>query len=282
MSKRGFVNAWEVQRSLLDDDPSYEGLAAYKIEEISRSIETGDPRWQEAVLDVVATIDQANSLDYVVEPTVPREWDSGDGGQGIEKRLKAALGSWRMDASGGKPVQIDQDGQVLWSAGWSLDAAFDTRIDTREWRRYIVLCSIDSEKDGVAVDPESVAVFVAGRTTGRNEWTLFTGGARLADEVSQRIAGGLVVDKVGELGAREKNKTVVREIGSAGLLEARIDRGWDNYRFHTLANINTDNVAKVTDDMSFGSSRLIRPDAGVYENIAHPIFHDTVDAHKTT
>lgn len=280
MSKRGFAERLAIKGSVEDDYTSPVDLANHELMEAQKLIENGNPHWQQAVIDTARQLQGSSVLDYVANPET-KGWSPDGRSEGIGKRLDAAMNSWRMDASGGHPVEDDEEGGVVWRAGWDTDAARDPAYG-HNWRKYIVLCSASSEDDSIVVDPSSVAVFVAGRQAGlegRDEWTLFVGGEELADAAANRIGGGLIVDTVNE--AKVAGNKVVSGIGRAGLI-ASIDTSWNNYSHHSIENPTTGTVADVTYSRDFGSSHLVRPENDVYYDIAYPIFQDTVDSFSAT
>ena len=269
MSKRGFADRLAIETNIGDNAQNPVASGEYDLENIARAIEDGNIPWKQNVMATVAQLQESGAtVDFVTNPE-DSGWSLDGFSEGIGKRLDAALTSWRMDAGGGGPVSDDAEGGVVWGAGWSVEDATNPSFGA-DWRKYIVLCSVNGENDSINVDPRSVAVFVAGREAqleGGDEWTLFTGGEELANEVAVRIGGDLIVNEV--------NKVITSGIGSAALavmIDHKHGRG-NNYEHHTV--VGKDEVAEVTYSRDFGSSSLRELQEGG-GTIAYSLFQDAI------
>ena len=256
MSKRGFDNMRAVQQSI--DDNSNNHLREELLEEVENITNNGGKRWQHEVLETVGQLYDGCKFDVVAYPENNGPIYNGYA-EGINKRLGAALGSWRSDADGGSMLRGD-DGSVLWHAGSGIDGLLSTEFVNRRIFRAIFNTNILQDGKGgemITVDPNSVAVFVASRrliddNRSQGECTLFTGGEELARLVAERISSGLVANIAHELASGEKENSVMKKIGGAVLEISKygdLDR-WNENR--VITNLGTGAEALVFVDQ-FGS-----------------------------
>lgn len=288
MSSRRNANLLAIQQSERDEGPSSVEYQAYVLE---KALMCGSPRWSELVRELVNRASRHNEIDIVTDPYRGGWNPGGSDNEGVNRRLEAAMNSWRRDADGGELISIDDTGGIVWRAGWQVE---DNENPTGgSWRMYTVLAEMS--QDG-SVDPSSVAILVYGRGAqrdhGRSEATLFIGGPELANEVSKRILEGLVVDAVrmeygggmqvgpGEYIPEAPNETRYRNMGGVGLKFVLGDNG-DNYGYHAVENRATGTMAEVGYHRDWDSWSLYSGSrgGGLNTDIAVPILKESISNH---